>query len=353
MSTDSLVISVSSIVCIAGATILFAWIATGFVRRHALKYAILDIPNVRSSHCAPTPRGGGLAIVAAFMSALVLLTLTGMLQLNVTLVLIAGGGAVAATGYLDDRRSLPASVRICIHIIAATLAVFVLGGITQQSLRNMGLHGIWAGALLGVMALTWSTNLFNFMDGIDGIAGSEAIFVAAAGAVLNWGYGGNIGLTAAMFVLAAATSGFLIWNWPPARIFMGDVGSGFLGFTLAVLGLAASRNSTTPIEAWAILSGVFLVDSTVTLVRRIVRGDRWFEAHRLHAYQYLARRWGAHMPVTVLAIGINLFWLFPWAWLAAQYPSHARYSVIAALGPLAIVALLAGAGRKLPNEQPP
>lgn len=341
-----------NIVCVATATVGFAWYATGFVRRHALKHAILDVPNVRSSHSAPTPRGGGLAIVAAFMSALILLALTGMLQINVTLVLIAGGGAVAAAGYLDDRRSLPASVRICVHIIAATLAVFVLGGIAQQSLRNIGLHGIWAGALLGVMALTWSTNLFNFMDGIDGIAGSEAVFVAAAGAILNWGYGGDIGLTAAMFVLAAATLGFLIWNWPPARIFMGDVGSGFLGFTLAVLGLAASRNGTTPIEVWAILSGIFLVDSTVTLVRRIVRGDRWFEAHRLHAYQSLARRCGAHMPVTILAIGINLIWLFPWAWIAAQYPTHARNCVIAALGPLAIVALLAGAGRKLPDEPP-
>jgi Fuc2NAc and GlcNAc transferase len=352
MSIDPLVDAVSSMVCIASATIVFAWIATGYVRRHALSNAILDIPNVRSSHSAPTPRGGGLAIVTAFMCALILLAFTGMLQMNVTLVLMAGGGAVAATGYLDDRWGLPASVRICVHIIAATLAVFVLGGITQQSLRTVGLHGIWAGALLGVMALTWSTNLFNFMDGIDGIAGSEAVFVAAAGAVLNWYYGGNIGLTAAMFVLAAATSGFLIWNWPPARIFMGDVGSGFLGFTLAVLGLAASRNSTTPIEAWAILSGVFLVDSTVTLLRRVARGDRWFEAHRLHAYQYLARRWGAHMPVTVLAIGINLFWLLRWAWIAAQYPVQARYCVIAALGPLAIVALLAGAGRKPPGEQP-
>jgi Fuc2NAc and GlcNAc transferase len=350
MPIDPLVNSVSSVGCIAGGTFLFAWIATGFVRRHALSNAILDIPNVRSSHSAPTPRGGGLAIVAAFTGALILLTLTGRLQFNLTFVLIAGGGAVAATGYLDDRRSLPASVRICVHIIAATLAVFVLGGITQPTLRNMGLHGIWAGAILGVMAVAWGTNLFNFMDGIDGIAGCEAVFVAGAGALLNWAYGGDSGLTAAMLVLAAAASGFLIWNWPPARIFMGDVGSGFLGFAVAVLGLAASRHSSTPIEAWAILSGFFLVDSTVTLLRRIVRGDRWFEAHRLHAYQNLARRWGAHLPVTVLSIGINLFWLLPWAWAAAQYPLHARSYVAAALGPLAIIALAAGAGRKLPDE---
>ena len=119
---------------------------------------------------------------------------------------------------------------------AAILAVTLIGGISEQSLGHVGLHGIWAGILLALAALTWSTNLFNFMDGIDGIAGSEAVFVGLAGAPLNWRYGGDSGVTAAMLVLAAATAGFLIWNWPPARIFMGDVGSGFLGFVLAVLG---------------------------------------------------------------------------------------------------------------------
>jgi Fuc2NAc and GlcNAc transferase len=281
----------------------------------------------------------------AFVGALVFLVSARLLQFSVAVVLIAGGGAVALTGYLDDRKTLSASFRICVHIFAAALAVMVVGGITEQTLRNMGLHGIWAGSLLGLMALTWSTNLFNFMDGIDGIAGSEAVFVAGAGALLNWGYGGDSGLTAAMLVLAAATLGFLIWNWPPARIFMGDVGSGFLGFTLAVLGLAASRHSAAPIEVWVILSGVFLVDATVTLLRRIVRGDRWFEAHRLHAYQNLASRWQAHLPVTGLVIAINLFWLFPWAWITAIYPARAMLYVIAALAPLMLIVFLLGAGR--------
>jgi Fuc2NAc and GlcNAc transferase len=334
-----------NMVCVAIVTFLFGGLATGLVRRHALRNAILDIPNVRSSHAAPTPRGGGLAIVMAFTGALVFLVSARMLQFNVAFVLIAGGGAVALAGYLDDRKTLPASIRICVHIIAATLAVMVVGGITDPTLVKMGLHGIWAGSLLGVMALTWSTNLFNFMDGIDGIAGSEAVFVAGAGALLNWRYGGDGGLTAAMLVLAAATLGFLIWNWPPARIFMGDVGSGFLGFTLAVLGLAASRHSATPIEVWAILSGVFLVDATVTLLIRIARGDRWFEAHRLHAYQNLASRWQAHWPVTILVIVINMFWLLPWAWIAAIYPARAMLYLIAALTPLIVIAFLVGAGR--------
>jgi Fuc2NAc and GlcNAc transferase len=326
-------------------TFLYAWFVTGLVRRHALRHAIMDIPNIRSSHSVPTPRGGGLAIVAAFLSAVATLTYAGLLQINVALVLIVGGGAIAATGYLDDRKSLPASVRICVHIIAATMAVFIVGGITQQTLISVGLQGVWAGGLLAVVALTWSTNLFNFMDGIDGIAASEAVFVAGAGAFLNWRHGGDFGMTAAMFVLAAATMGFLLWNWPPARIFMGDVGSGFLGFTLAVLGLSASRHSAIAIEVWVILSGVFLVDSTVTLLTRIVRGDRWLEAHRLHAYQNLASRWQAHLPVTLLVIGIDLLWLFPCAWIAAAYPARAMLYLTVALAPLIVIALLAGAGR--------
>ena len=334
---------------IAGTAILtciFAWFATGFARRHALRHAILDIPNVRSSHAAPTPRGGGLAIVAAFVGALAGLMSAALLPFNIAGVLIVGGGAIALTGYLDDRRALPSSIRFCVHVIAATIAVIFVGGITEQTLRHLGLQGHWAGSLLGLVALTWFTNLFNFMDGIDGIAGSEAVFMAAAGALLNWRFGGDAGLTAAMLMLAAAALGFLIWNWPPARIFMGDVGSGFLGFSLGVLGLAASRHSAVPLEAWAILGGVFFVDATVTLLRRALRGDRWFEAHRLHAYQILAGRWRAHWPVTVLVIAVNLCWLLPWAWAAAVYPARAMTCTAAALTPLIAVALLVGAGRQ-------
>ena len=336
----------ATVTCVAAAPFLAAWVTAGLARRHALRHAILDIPNVRSSHSTPTPRGGGIAIVIAFNGALIFLLCTELLRFDVALVLIGGGGAIALAGYFDDRKALPASIRFCVHLIAAALAVMAVGGIPEQTLRGLALHGAWAGGLLALMALTWSTNLFNFMDGIDGIAGSEAIFVAGAGAFLNSRYGGDSGLTAAMLALAAATAGFLLWNWPQARIFMGDVGSGFLGFTLAVLGLAASRHSAVPIEVWAILSGVFLTDATVTLVRRIVRGDRWFEAHRLHAYQNLAGRWGAHRPVTLLAIAIDVFWLLPWAWAAAADPARSMLCVAAALCPLAAAAFLAVAGRK-------
>jgi Fuc2NAc and GlcNAc transferase len=321
-----------------------AVIATGFMRRYALQRNLIDIPNLRSSHASPTPRGGGVAIVVAFFVAALLLAFFGLMDPMLLGVLLIGGGAMALVGYLDDRRHLRASVRFGVHLAAAVLAVILLGGIPEHALANWGLHGVWIGGLIAVLILVWTTNLFNFMDGLDGIAGSEAVFVSGAGAWLSWYAGGLLGLTAIMACLAAASLGFLRWNWPPAHIFMGDVGSGFLGFSLAVLGLVASQKGIFPIEAWAILGGVFLVDATVTLIRRVIRGDRWFNAHRSHAYQHLARRWKGHLPVTILIMLINAFWLLPLAILATRFPSHVLWFLATALAPLVALAIACGAG---------
>ncbi|HEX4242766.1 MAG TPA: glycosyltransferase family 4 protein [Steroidobacteraceae bacterium] len=332
--------------CVVAITACLSWGVTDAVRRHALRHSILDIPNARSAHAVPTPRGGGLAIVATFMCAVAFLMAIGMLRAGVAWVLLLGGGSIALVGYLDDRRPMPALVRFCVHLGAAALGVFVLGGVAEESLRHVGLHGIWAGGALALVVLSWSTNMFNFMDGIDGIAGSEAVFAASAGALINWRFGGDPGLTGTMLILAAATLGFLIWNWPPARIFMGDAGSGFLGFTLALLGLAASRAGPMPIEVWAILGAVFLVDATVTLITRAARGEPWFEAHSSHTYQALARRWNGHLRVTRWVIAIDVLWLLPWAWAAASRPAHALACMAAALAPLVALAVGFGAGHR-------
>jgi Fuc2NAc and GlcNAc transferase len=321
-------------------------IATGLMRQYALRRNLLDVPNVRSSHASPTPRGGGVAIVIAFFAATLLLAFLGLIETRMLDALWVGGGAMALVGYLDDRRHLRASVRFIVHLACAFFVVIMLGGVPESALARWGMHGSWVGGLLAVLLMVWTTNLFNFMDGIDGIAGSEAVFLGGAGALLNWSHGGDPGLTAAMLCLAAASLGFLHWNWPPARIFMGDAGSGFLGFTLAVLGLAANQLGTIPFEAWGILGGFFFVDASVTLLRRIVRGDQWFEAHRTHAYQQLARRWQAHLPVTLSVSAVNVAWLLPWAWLAVRIPADAKYFLIAALAPLAVLVICAGAGRK-------
>jgi Fuc2NAc and GlcNAc transferase len=330
----------------AVAAFIISLVATGLMRRFALRRNLLDVPNLRSSHTSPTPRGGGVAIVLAFFAALVVLAFLGEIDARAFLALSAGGGVTALVGFLDDRWSLPAGVRFAVHVAAALCVLVSIGGVPESALLNWGLHGIWIGGVIAAVTLIWATNLFNFMDGIDGIAGTEAVFIAGAGAWINWHHGGSGGLTAAMLCLGAASLGFLCWNWPPARIFMGDVGSGFLGFSIAVLGLTASQRSAIPVEVWSILGGVFLIDSTVTLVRRMLRGDKWFEAHRLHAYQHLARRWKSHLLVTTLVIVVDVVWLVPWAMFAAEFPARAPLFLIAALLPVAGLVLFCRAGSK-------
>jgi Fuc2NAc and GlcNAc transferase len=321
-------------------------VCTRLMRHYALHNNLLDVPNARSSHTVPTPRGGGLAIVLAFFFALLSLVLLQHLSLKIFASFSVCGGAIALIGLLDDQRGRPAGLRFGVHLVGALLTVLLLGGVPQLTAAHWGIYGICIGGAMAIIGIVWATNLFNFMDGIDGIASVEAVFISVSASYLNWQQHGEPVLTAAALCLAAATSGFLVWNWPPARIFMGDVGSGFLGFSLAVLGFSISKEGMVPLEVWAILGGVFLVDATVTLLRRMARWDRWFEAHRSHAYQQLSRRWNSHLNVTLSVTLVNACWLLPWAWAATRWPSVAPICLVAALLPLVALAFVIGAGRR-------
>jgi Fuc2NAc and GlcNAc transferase len=329
---------------IAAVTLFSSAILTMSVRKAALARGLLDVPNVRSSHRIPTPRGGGLAIVLAASGAFVVLYASGALQADLLIALCGGGSAVAAIGLVDDRRPLPARVRIAVHLAAAIWAVVWLGGLPAVRVGDALVRLGWGGNVLAVLGIVWTLNLFNFMDGIDGIAASEAVFVTAAG---GWLLSGGLALQvpAAAWVFAAACGGFIPWNWPAARIFMGDVGSGYLGYIIAVLAMAATRANPVAIWAWLLLGGVFFVDATVTLARRSLRGERLHVAHRSHAYQWLARRWGGHLPVTSSVAAINVFGLLPLAWLAMRQPQYAVWIVVAAFIPLSVLVVAAGAGR--------
>ena len=331
---------------VVAVTFISSGILVGVVRAYALKKNIVDLPNARSSHMAPTPRAGGIAIVLSFVASLVALCFCQIIDARTTAVLIVAGCAIAGVGFLDDRQQLTAKSRFTVHVAAAAFFVALLGGIPEAELARWGMAEFWIGSAFAVLVLAWGTNLFNFMDGIDGIAASEAIFMSTAVAYLGWLDGGDFGITVAMLCLAAATLGCLVWNWPPALIFMGDVGSGFLGFMVTALAIVACQRGSIPIEVLPILGGVFLVDATVTLLRRLVRGDRLLEAHRMHAYQRLARRWQRHRPVTLLVITINLTWLLPWAYVANRFPNNALIYFASELLPLVIVSLLAGAGKR-------
>src|SRR5262249_277790 len=155
-----------------------------------------------------------------------------------------------------------------------------------------------AGYVVALLGIVWVLNLFNFMDGIDGIAASEAVFITCIAALVGLIRGWPAEVPAASWVLAFASAGFLCGNWAAARVFVGDVGSGYLGYVIAVLALASARTDPVALWAWLILGGVFFVDATMTLARRCLRGERVLEAHRSHAYQWLARRWGSHSKVT-------------------------------------------------------
>jgi Fuc2NAc and GlcNAc transferase len=332
-----------AVIAIAG-SLVAAVILTDFARRYATRRNILDIPNARSSHSLPTPRAGGLALVATYAIALPVLGLGRLMDSTSVMFLLVCGGIVAVAGFVDDRRSLPASVRLCAHVLAAGIFLIWMYRQSAPWLPALGFGNVWVGVPCALFALTWCTNLFNFMDGIDGLAGSEAIFVTGASAWIN-SRQGDTGITAAMLCLCAASAGFLIWNWPPAKIFMGDVGSGFLGLMIPMLDLEASVRAAIPLQVWIILGGLFLSDATVTLVRRIAGGERWAQAHRSHAYQRLARRYRSHRLVTVVFIAINLLWLLPWALYAAASPQRATLSLVAALAPVFFFIVIAGAGK--------
>ncbi|MEJ5279414.1 glycosyltransferase family 4 protein [Pseudomonas sp. MYb541] len=291
---------------VLSASLLLTWV----LRRYALSRSLMDIPNGRSSHSVPTPRGGGVAIVLTYLVTLVLVAFAGWVSWSAALPLLGAGALIAIVGFLDDHGHIAARWRLLAHFGAAIWALFWVGGLPTISLVGVELDLGWLGHVLAAFYLVWMLNLYNFMDGIDGIASIEAV-CACAGACLVYWLTGHENLMIAPMLLAVAVLGFLYWNFPPARIFMGDAGSGFLGVVIGILSLQAAWAAPEMLWVWLILLGVFIVDATFTLGRRLLRGDKVYEAHRSHAYQYASRLAGRHLPVTLTVMAINLLWLLP------------------------------------------
>ena len=326
---------------------LAAWWLTGRIRRYALSQRLLDIPNVRSSHAVATPRGGGMAIVLAVLVALPIASALGLLAWPLVSGLVGGGALVAVVGFVDDHRHIAPRWRLLGHVVAAVWVLSWVGGLPPLRLEGFALDLGWVGHGLAALYLVWLLNLTNFMDGIDGLAGVETITVCLSD-VLLYVLAGPPGSTpwVAPLVLASATMGFLVWNWPPARIFMGDAGSGFLGLMLGALSLQAAWAAPATFWSWIILLGVFIVDATVTLTVRVIGGERFYEAHRSHAYQHAAKRRGAHRPVTLAVGAINFCWLLPIAVLVALGWFNGPVGVLVAYAPLVATALWLRAGRR-------
>ncbi len=317
---------------------------TWMLRRYALSRHLLDVPNERSSHQVLTPRGGGIAIVLTFTACLVALWWLGILPLQSLAALSGAGGWVALVGFLDDHRHVPARWRLLAHFLGAAWALFWLDGMPPVTVAGFGLPSGWLSDVLAAVYLVWLLNLYNFMDGIDGIASIEAVTVCLGGILLYLMTVPSSTHWAVPAVLLASAVGFLYWNYPPARVFMGDAGSGFLGVTLGVFSIQAAWVARHLFWAWIIMLGVFVVDASVTLIRRIWRGQRVYEAHRSHAYQYAARRLGAHRPVSLAVGAINLLWLLPLALLVGLGYVDGALGLLIAYVPLVWLAFHLKAG---------
>jgi Fuc2NAc and GlcNAc transferase len=323
----------------------FASVAiTGLLRAFSGRLRLVDIPNERSSHAVPVPRGGGLAIVLVTLLALFAAWYAGVVEPRLFVGVGVAGTGIGLVGLLDDRFSIRAGVRLLVHILGVGWFItwcwpLLPVGISGDS---GALTAIWV--ILVLLGVVSAVNVFNFMDGIDGLGGGQGVFLSSAAVwLLSMSEGGS-SVEFLLGVVAATSAGFLLWNISTAKIFLGDVGSGFLGFILAALPLIGSGYTNIPVATWLILWGVFAADAGTTLIRRIIRRDRWYMAHRSHAYQALARRLSSHRLVSLIYLALDIVWLLPLAWCSIRLPQYAELLVCLALAPLIALAWGFGAG---------
>jgi Fuc2NAc and GlcNAc transferase len=328
-----------------------SWVATRVARRYALKRTLLDVPNRRSSHAIPTPRGGGLAIAAVIMIGVALTGILGTVAPRISIGILGGGLLVACIGWVDDHGGVPAAARAVVHFLAAGWLIVWIGGLPTLDVGVTSVRLGLAGGVAAAVGVVWLINLYNFMDGIDGIAGGEAVTTGIIGGVLlRWA--GHPELASLSFLVAAASGGFLLWNWHPAKIFMGDVGSGLLGFLFAALAVVSERGGAVPLLVWMILLGVFVFDATATLLRRVARGERWYEAHRSHAYQRAVLAGWSHARVTSTVLLLNSV-LGLLAWWGLTRPEWLLLAVGFAAVLLGLVYLAVGAARPMHSKEEP
>jgi Fuc2NAc and GlcNAc transferase len=281
---------------LAIASLVLSVLFVGFIK-HQFSQRLLDIPNHRSSHTRPTPRGGGLGFILAFAVTEILAyalasdfpqflpsQVTALNPIYLWLIL----APLAIIGFVDDRCSVPAGVRYLVQLVAAGVAIAYFGAFPQPWLTNLGMIGQILAIAFTLIGMTALINFYNFMDGLDGlVAGVTAVQLSFLGYYLN---------QPLFWLLAAALLGFLWWNWSPAKIFMGDAGSTVLGASVAI---ALLNTNNDPLHAWSALAVTLPLtgDATYTLIRRLLRRENIFKAHRSHLYQRLQRAGWSHAQV--------------------------------------------------------
>ena len=323
---------------------------TGAIRRLAHKRKLLDIPNMRSSHNRPTPHGGGLALIICFLFLILTAYYSQWVDQQTCLAIALPGIIIGSIGFADDIKRIRLLIRFFVQIACVSLGLFLLPVPSEITIFQTSITISGWNIAIAVFALVWLVNLFNFMDGIDGIAGAEFISVSISAAIILMILGDT---KHANTLLLASTPvlGFLVWNWPPAKIFMGDAGSGFLGYILGIGGFYLCAETKLTLWSLAILLGVFIVDASWTLIVRIATKQNWLQPHCNHAYQHLAFKIGSHLYVTRGVLMINAFWLLPMALLAINHPDMAQLIVLIAYSPLMIMCYLHEAGKPMSKTE--
>lgn len=334
---------------------LVAVLSAGVIR-HGPRFGLLDTPVARSAHVAPKPLGGGAALAAPYFLCVIWFVASAAISESALAYL--GCLFIVVLGFSDDRWQLSSKVRLPVQFIVSLAAVRAIG-VDSVDFGFFSLSEPLTLSLLAVLSLVWLCNLTNFMDGIDGIAASQLLVTSLSCVVLLVGLDAAAGesgehdvvLTLSV-VLAASAAGFLLWNWSPASLFMGDAGSGFIGFALGLLALESLVTQRMSVWSWVLLLGVFIADTAMTLLVRIIRGERWYEGHSQHAYQILSRRLNSHPRVVGGVILINICWLLPLAWVAGILPHYGVLFATIGLAPLLLGCYRLGAGRADLGEAP-
>ena len=334
---------------------LVAVLSAGVIR-YGPRFGLLDTPVARSAHVAPKSLGGGAALAAPYFLCVIWFVASAAISESALAYL--GCLFIVVLGFSDDRWQLSSKVRLPVQFIVSVAAVRAIG-VDSVDFGFFSLSEPLTLSLLAVLSLVWLCNLTNFMDGIDGIAASQLLVTSLSCVVLLVGLDAAAGesgehdvvLTLSV-VLAASAAGFLLWNWSPASLFMGDAGSGFIGFALGLLALESLVTQRMSVWSWVLLLGVFIADTAVTLLVRIIRGERWYEGHSQHAYQILSRRLNSHPRVVGGVILINICWLLPLAWVAGILPHYGVLFATIGLAPLLLGCYRLGAGRADLGEAP-
>ena len=276
---------------------VFSFVLTYFIKHYAIKKSLVAEVNERSSHTTPTPHGGGIAIAITWFVGISYLYFMHDINSSLYFALMVGI-LIAVVSYLDDLFELSPKIRLLSQSLVAFFGLYFLGGFERIDLFFFTIENQILTNVFAFFMVIWFINLYNFLDGIDGYAGSEAVFLSIAAFAL---FGGSHFL-----VLAASVLGFLVWNWHRAKIFMGDVGSTLLGYNVAVFTIYYANQESSNFWIWIILFGVFWFDATLTLFRRYRNGEKLSQAHRKHAYQRLAQSGWAHDKVVLFSIFLNI-----------------------------------------------